>query len=262
MQAATEPTSSGTAREPVNVVILGATKGMGRSLARRMAERGDRLVLLGRDLTELDKSAADLAARSPEGDRPATALCDLEDPRTFAPALDAAEKHLGRVETVVLTAGVFAREDDLAGDAEAVARLLTVDFTHAVFFLEQVRHRLLAQGGGTLCAFSSVSGDRGRKPAVLYGAAKAGLSCYLEGLDHRHHGDGLRVVCVKPGFIKTGMTAGLPVPPFAGEPDQVAEDVLAAIDRGTPVVYTPSAWRWVMLVIRNLPRFVMRRLNV
>ena len=70
------------------------------------------------------------------------------------------------------------------------------------------------------------------------------------------------MVCVKPGFIKTGMTAGLPVPPFAGEPEQVAQDVLSAIDRGTPVVYTPAAWRWVMLVIRNLPRFVMRRLNV
>lgn len=246
----------------MKTLILGATKGMGRALARRMAERGDRLVLLGRDLSELDRSAADLAARSPAGERPATVFCDLEDPRTFGPALDAAEQHLGRVETVVLTAAVFAREDDLAGDPETAARLLTVNFTHTLFFLEQVRHRFLAQGGGTLCAFSSVSGDRGRKPAVLYGATKAGLSHYLEGLDHRHRLDGLRVVCVKPGFVKTGMTAGLPAPPFAGEPDQVARDVLAAIDRGVPVVYTPSAWRWVMLAIRNLPRFVMRRLNV
>jgi short-subunit dehydrogenase len=96
---------------------------------------------------------------------------------------------------------------------------------------------------------------------VLYGAAKAGLSRYLEGLDHRYHAQGLRVVCVKPGFVRTGMTAGLPEPPFAGDPEDVARLVLRAIDRGTPVVYAPGIWRWVMLVIRLLPRAVMRRVG-
>jgi short-subunit dehydrogenase len=123
------------------------------------------------------------------------------------------------------------------------------------------RRRLLAAGGGTLCVFSSVAGDRGRKPVVLYGAAKAGLSRYLEGLDHRHRASGLRVVCVKPGFVRTGMTAGLPEPPFAGEPEEVARRVERALDRGTPVVYVPGIWRWVMLVVRMLPRFVMRRVG-
>jgi short-subunit dehydrogenase len=94
---------------------------------------------------------------------------------------------------------------------------------------------------------------------VLYGAAKAGLARYLEGLDHRFHGQGLRVVTVKPGFVKTSMTEGLAPPPFAGEPERVARDVLRALDRGRPVVYTPPAWRWVMRVIRRLPRAVMRR---
>jgi NAD(P)-dependent dehydrogenase (short-subunit alcohol dehydrogenase family) len=107
--------------------------------------------------------------------------------------------------------------------------------------------------------FSSVAGDRGRKPVVLYGAAKAGLSRYLEALDHRHRADGLRVVTVKPGFVKTGMTAALDPPPFAGEPDAVAGRVLRAIDRGTPEVYAPLAWGAIMGVIRRLPRFVMRR---
>jgi NAD(P)-dependent dehydrogenase (short-subunit alcohol dehydrogenase family) len=123
------------------------------------------------------------------------------------------------------------------------------------------RERLLAGGGGTLCVFSSVAGERGRKPVLLYGAAKAGLTRYLEGLDHKFRRQGLRVVCVKPGFVKTGMTAELDPPPFAGEPDAAARRVLAAIRRGTPVVYVPGAWRWVMLVIRHLPRWVMRRVG-
>ena len=106
-----------------------------------------------------------------------------------------------------------------------------------------------------------MAGERGRKPVVLYGAAKAGLTRYLEGLDHKFRAAGLRTVCVKPGFVKTSMTDGLPPPPFAGEPDPVARRVLKAIDRGEPVVYAPFMWRWVMLVIRSLPRAVMRRIG-
>ena len=86
-------------------------------------------------------------------------------------------------------------------------------------FCEEARRRLLARGGGTLCVFSSVAGERGRKPVVLYGAAKAGLTRYLEGLDHKFRAQGLRTICVKPGFVRTGMTEGLKTPPFAGEPD-------------------------------------------
>jgi short-subunit dehydrogenase len=108
---------------------------------------------------------------------------------------------------------------------------------------------------------SSVAGDRGRKPVILYGATKAGLSRYLEGLDHKFRAQGLRVVTVKPGFVKTGMTAGLKPPPFAGEPQAVAKAIVRAIDKGTPVVYTPAIWRYVMLVIKFLPRAVMRRIG-
>ena len=84
-----------------------------------------------------------------------------------------------------------------------------------------------------------MAGERGRKPVILYGAAKAGLSRYLEGSDHKFHGRGLPVVCVKPGFVKTGMTAGLKPPPFAGTPEEVARQVLRAIERGRPTVYAP-----------------------
>jgi short-subunit dehydrogenase len=96
---------------------------------------------------------------------------------------------------------------------------------------------------------------------IIYGAAKAGLTRYLEGLDHKHCTDGLRVITVKPGFVKTSMTAGLEPPPFAGEPDAVAQRVLGAIDRGVPVVYAPAPWRLIMAVIRALPRAIMRRIN-
>lgn len=241
------------------VVILGATRGMGRALARRMAERGDRLFLLGRT-ADVERSARDLEVRGKEPSI-GTAICDLERPETFGPALDAARAALGGLDTVVVTGAMFAPQAELERDPELVRRLLVVDFAHTVLFCEEARKRLLASGGGTLCVFSSVAGERGRASIVLYGAAKAGLTRYLEGLDHRFRKENLRTVCVKPGFVKTSMTEGLPVPPFAGDPDRVAAQVLSAIDRGTPVVYTPPAWALVMLVIRWLPRFVMRRIQ-
>ena len=234
---------------------------MGRAVARLLAERGDAVFLLGRDADELARSAADLKARHPAGAEVAYAVCDLEEPAGFAAALDAADSALGGFDTVVLTAALFATQDALEADIELTRRLVTVDYANTVVFCEHARKRLLARGGGRLAVFSSVAGDRGRKPVAIYGSAKAGLSLYLEALDHKFHGAGLSVLCVKPGFVKTGMTAGLKAPPFAGEPEQVAKDVVRAMDRNKPVLYTPGMWAWVMLVIRWLPRFVMRKIG-
>jgi NAD(P)-dependent dehydrogenase (short-subunit alcohol dehydrogenase family) len=247
----------------VNAAILGATKGIGRAIARALVSRGDTVFLLGRDALELELTAADLAARAPKGGAIAgRAACDLEEVTTFAPALEAAAGALGRVDAIIVTAGLFAPQDRLEADIALLRRVLDVDFTATVLFCEEARRRLLAQaGGGTLCVLSSVAGERGRKPVVYYGAAKAGLSRYLEALDHKYRAAGLRTICVKPGFVKTGMTEGLKPPPFAGEPAAVARDVVRAIDAGKPVVYTPGIWALVMLVIRWLPRFVMRRIG-
>jgi decaprenylphospho-beta-D-erythro-pentofuranosid-2-ulose 2-reductase len=244
----------------VKVAILGATKGMGRALARELAMRGDAVCLLGRHADDLAKSAADLRVRAPKADIH-TAACDLEDHASHEPAIAQAEAALAGLDVVVVTAGMFATQDALEADPALLARVLAVDFTATVLFCEAARKRLLARGGGTLCVFSSVAGDRGRKPVVLYGAAKAGLTSYCEGLDHRFRAQGLRTICIKPGFVKTGMTAGLRPPPFAGEPDDVARAVVRAIDRGVPVAYVPGIWRLVMWVIRSLPRAVMRRVG-
>jgi len=245
----------------VNAALLGGTKGIGRALGRLLAEKGHEICLLGRDLDDLQRSANDLQIRSARGKSVPVAHCDLSRPETFGPALDQAAAKLQGLDCVIVTAAMFALQEKLESDRTLARELLTTNFAHTVLFCEEARERLLARGGGTLCVLSSVAGERGRKPVILYGAAKAGLSAYLEGLDHKFRSRGLKTITVKPGFVKTGITAGLSPPPFAGEPEGVAKDILAAIERGSPVVYTPAMWRWVMLVIRNLPRFVMRRIE-
>ena len=279
----------------MNTVLLGATRGMGQALSRHLVESGHNVFLLGRSSDALERSVADLKARRPldengvqqkDGDRNSdnadsnnvvdAAVCDLSDPKTFEPALAAAEKALGRIETVVVTAGQFGTQDDLEANPERAMAVLQTNFTYTILFCEAARKKLLAQPqvgrangqhqqddppGPRLVVFSSVAGDRGRKPVVLYGASKAGLSAYLEGLDHKYSSEGLQVITVKPGFVKTGMTEGLKPPPFAGEPMAVAKTVLQGIEKGSAVIYAPPVWRWIMMVIRCLPRAVMRRLG-
>jgi len=245
----------------MKAVVFGGTTGIGRAIARRLAERGEAVFLMGLDRDDLMRSAADLRARSPKQSEIGYAVCDLGQPEGFAAALDAADAALGGFDTVVVTAAMYATQDALETDIELTRRLVTVNYANTVVFCEHARKRLLARGGGRLVVFSSVAGDRGRKPVAIYGSSKAGLALYLEALDHRFHASGLSVTCVKPGFVKTRMTAGLKPPPFAGEPEQVAADVVRAMDRRKPVVYTPAIWALVMLVIRNVPRFVMRKIG-
>jgi decaprenylphospho-beta-D-erythro-pentofuranosid-2-ulose 2-reductase len=245
----------------MKAVILGATKGMGRAVARALVERGDEVFLLGREGADLTQSAKDLEQRGKQARSVGYASCDLEQPAGFTAALDAAEAGLPNFDCVLVVAGAFGTQELLENDPVFLQRLLSINFVGTVLFCEAARKRLLARGGGTLCVWSSVAGERGRKPVVLYGASKAGLSAYLEGLDHKFRAQGLRTITVKPGFVKTSATAGLKPPPFAGEPEGVARDVLRALDAGKPVLYTPGMWALVMFVIRLLPRFVMRRIG-
>ncbi len=247
----------------MKVVILGATSGIGRAVARCLAEQGAELFLLGRDLQELGRSAQDLDVRrgTPDSPKVGFGACDLEQPETFELALDAATQALGDFDTAILTAGAFATQDELAGDSGLARRLMDINFTNSVLFCESARKRLVARGGGRLVVLSSVAGVRGRKPVAIYGASKAGLSAYLEALDHTYHGAGLRVLDVRPGFVRTRMTANLTPPPFSGEPDGVARDIVRAMQREAPVLYTPRVWAGIMSVIRRMPRAAMRRVD-
>ncbi len=212
----------------------------------------------GRDADELSRSARDLRIRGAA--LPVEyAVCDLTAPGGFESALDRADAALDDFDAFVITAALFAKQDELEHDAARRRELVTVNFTNTVELCEAVRARLLSRGGGTLCVFSSVAGDRVRGPIATYATTKAALSAYLEGLDLRDRRQGLNVVTVKPGFVKTSMTEGEAPVLFAAEPEPVARAALAGIDRGRSVVYTPSIWRWIMFAVRLAPRALFRR---
>src|SRR5690606_35340204 len=126
-----------------------------RSLARQLGALGHELFLLGIDPEEMERSAADLQVRT--GKPVGTALCDMENCDTFAPALDLADAALGGLHTVIITAALFATQEQLEANIDLTRRLVNVNYATTVVLYEHVRRRLLARGGGRLVVFSSVA---------------------------------------------------------------------------------------------------------
>ncbi|HXV62513.1 MAG TPA: SDR family NAD(P)-dependent oxidoreductase, partial [Vicinamibacteria bacterium] len=143
----------------MRIALLGGTKGIGRAIARLVGEKGHDLCLMGRNAAELEASARDVETRSDPRRTVHVVRCDLLLPETFAPALDQAAEKLGGLDTVIVTAGLIRKQEELEADRNAARDLLTVNFAHTVLFCEEARERLLAAGGGTLCVLSSVAGE-------------------------------------------------------------------------------------------------------
>ena len=151
---------------------------------------------------------------------------------------------------------------DLAFGADDVDLAVQVNYVGSLSVGLRVASRMRAQGHGTLVALSSVAGERARASNFVYGSTKAGLDSFATGLGDALRGSGVRVMVVRPGFVRTSMTEGLAEAPLAVGPDDVAEAIVAGLKRGKETVYVPPTMRFVMSGLRHLPRSVFRRLPI
>lgn len=243
------------------VLVLGGTSGIGRALAAELAASGHDLIVAGRDAGEAEAIAADLRVRHGVT---ATALpFDLCDRDSHAAVVRRALEVAGDAPLgVVLSAGYLGEQRDAERNAEQLARILDTNFAAPVALLEGLAERLEARRAGWICIISSVAGDRGRQSNYLYGAAKAGLSAYAQGLRNRLFRAGVHVVLVKPGFVDTGMTFGRPGVRGAAAPERIAREIRQAIARKRDTVYLPNIWRPIMAVIRAIPEPIFKRLRL
>jgi short-subunit dehydrogenase len=178
----------------------------------------------------------------------------------FAAALLEAEGEA--LEGVVVAFGWMGDAGEARHDAAQAIRTLQVNLTAVVSLLTPLASHLERRGAGFVCVISSVAGDRGRQSNYLYGAAKGGLSVYLQGLRNRLFPAGVRVVTVKPGFVDTRMTFGLPGTHQVASPERIARGIVRALQRGADEVYLPGFWRPVMLAIRAVPERIFKRLKL
>lgn len=239
------------------VLIIGATSAIAEATARRYAARGAAIHLLGRQATRLETIAADLTTR---GGRSSIGVLDVNDSARHGEILDAAWAALGGVDVVLIAHGTLPDQAACNASVELSLREFATNGTSTIALCAAIVPRLTS--GATLAVISSVAGDRGRASNYLYGSAKAAVTAYLSGLGQRLRPEGINVLTIKPGFVDTPMTAAFKKGALWAKPDQIAKGIIGAVDKRRAVAYLPAFWWAIMLVIKNIPEFVFRRIKL
>jgi len=244
----------------MNVLIFGATSAIAHAVARRCADNQGRFVLVARDAAKLAANAADLTARG--ATVAATLVADLEDGVRHGEWVAVAVAALGTLDVVLIAHGTLPDQAQCEADAEAMGQAIDVNFGSAASIAMHVALQLERQRSGTLAVIASVAGDRGKRSNYVYGAAKAGLAVYLQGLRARLAPCGASVLTIKPGFVDTPMTAGFAKGALWASPERVAAAICRAIATRRAVIYVPWFWRPVMWAIRAIPERIFIRMRM
>ena len=242
------------------ILIVGATSAIAEATARLFAARGDVLCLVGRDAARLAVIAADLSVRGAV--RTATATLDVTDYTAHADVIALAERELGGLDTVLIAHGTLSDQAECEASVDALRREYDINALSVMALLTPIANRFAEQGFGSIAVISSVAGDRGRMSNYVYGSAKAAVSAFLSGLRQRLQKSGVNVLTIKPGFVDTPMTKDFPKGALWAKPEAIAQGIVKAIDKGRSVVYLPWFWSLIMLIIRNVPEFVFRRVRL
>ncbi|WP_126243776.1 SDR family oxidoreductase [Chitinophaga rhizosphaerae] len=237
------------------VLILGAGSDIAVALARRYAAAGFTLQLAGRNPEQLRPLEQDLRIRH----RIAVTVhafdaLDFTSHAGFYRALPAPP------DVVLCVFGYLGSQEKGQQDWQEASRILHTNFTGAVSILNIVAEDMAARGKGTIIGISSVAGDRGRMSNYLYGSAKAGFTAYLSGLRNRLWHSGAHVMTVEPGFVATQMTGHLALPALlTAQPGEVADDIFKAAEKKKNVLYTKWFWRYIMMIIKNIPEPIFKK---
>ena len=241
------------------VLILGATSAIARATAQAFAARGAELYLSSRDIEELSRIAADIRLRY--GVTVHHGAFDAEATETHEAFFQSVLTTMPGLSGVVLAFG-YLGDQQAARDFNIGEKVIASNFTGAASILSLCANHFEPLKQGFIIGISSVAGDRGRQSNYVYGAAKGALSLYLQGLRNRLYPSGVRVITVKPGFVDTAMTYGLPGLFLVASPQDIGERIARSLDRKQDVVYLPWFWRYIMLIIKHIPEPVFKRLKL
>jgi decaprenylphospho-beta-D-erythro-pentofuranosid-2-ulose 2-reductase len=242
------------------IIILGATSGIALEVQRQLARRGCELLLVARSPQRLADIQADLLVR---GSRQVlTYSAGLGTIQHHAAIFEFVRHTFPDFDTVLLAYGSMRDQEDSETSVDTLLEELQVNFVSAAAILTLFAADLERRRTGCLAAITSVAGDRGRRSNYVYGSSKGALSLFLQGLRSRLHSAGVRVITIKPGPIQTPMTDHMANSARFADPEQVARDIVRALERRAPdVLYTPKVWRYVMTAVRHIPEGIFKRLS-
>lgn len=240
-----------------SIVVFGAASAIAMEAEKLFAADGDTLLLVARDRRKLDALRQDLLTRGAA--RVELEEADLADCAAHEALLERIAAKLPEYDTVLVAYGSLADQAQCEARFEAAERELRLNFISVVSLLTPIANRFAAARRGTIAVIGSVAGDRGRRSNYIYGSAKGGLAVFLQGLRNRLYSCRVAVVTIKPGFVDTPMTAGLPKNRLFAAPAAAGRDVYRAIKRRADVAYVPWFWRWIMLIIVHVPECLFKR---
>jgi decaprenylphospho-beta-D-erythro-pentofuranosid-2-ulose 2-reductase len=242
---------------PQSVLLLGGTSDIALATAERWAARpGLRVVVAARPSEARDAAVARLSRLGVA----VTALdFDARDTGSHQAVVKSAAAEAD-IDVALVAFGVLGHAEDAWQSVDSAVQLAEVNYVGAVSCGVALAEQLRAQGHGTIVALSSVAGERVRRSNFVYGSTKAGMDGFYLGLGEAVRADGVRVVVVRPGFVRTKMTRGLADAPLAVDASEVAEAIADAVASGRELVWVPSALRYVMSGLRHVPRPIFRRL--
>lgn len=242
-----------------SLLVVGGTSDIGRAVAAAYAAMGWNITLAARDTEAAEQNAADIQIRS-EAKSVTVRQLDILETATFATFLNQLDE---LPDTVVCVVGMLGDQDRAQDDPDHAARMIRTNFEGPALLLEMLASRFTERGHGLIVGVSSVAGDRGRASNYVYGAGKAGLTAYLSGLRNRLARTDVNVATVKPGFVRTSMTAGMDlIGPLTAAPEAVAERIAALETKPVDVIYVLRAWRVVMFIIRAIPEAIFKKLSL
>jgi decaprenylphospho-beta-D-erythro-pentofuranosid-2-ulose 2-reductase len=239
-------------------LILGASSDIAVAIARKFANGGYDIQLAARNPSKLNALQSDLTIRY--GIRATVHAFDAEQPAQHPAFFDTLAP---KPDVTICVFGYLGAQQQAESDWKECERIIMVNYTGAVSILNIVAEHYASTGKGTITGISSVAGERGRMSNYFYGSAKAGFTAYLSGLRNRLYHKGAHVLTVQPGFVYTRMTEGMPLPkPLTATPELVATAVYDATLKKKNVIFVKWMWRWIMLIIRNIPESVFKKMKL
>ncbi|MHB8190763.1 MAG: SDR family NAD(P)-dependent oxidoreductase [Ferrimicrobium sp.] len=245
---------------PQHILVVGGNSEIAHHIVANLAEHSlETAVLLGPNLDNLQDAAtrlkhfADLQV--------ITTLGDLGDLDALPDAITHAAQLCPTLDCVLIAGAILGDQTMDEIDPRAVARSLTINSVGPAVALTVVVAIMERQGFGEILVLSSVAGEQVRRSNYLYGVGKAALDGFALALGDRTS-PAISVTVVRPGFVRTKMTAGRPAAPFATTPEAVSRDAVAALIARRQLVWSPKVMRAIMAVIRHLPRPLLRRLPI
>jgi decaprenylphospho-beta-D-erythro-pentofuranosid-2-ulose 2-reductase len=253
--SATPPGSAGR-----RVLVLGGTSEIAIAIVLELQRRAPREVaLLGRAPAALERTAQSLR----DAGCPQVISLELDALHLdrHGPVVREAIDRLGGADIVILAVGMLGERGGMPSEPARAAEVLQVNLLGGGSLLVHAAQGLRERGGGALVVLSSVAAERPRRANAVYGASKAGLDSLAQGLGDALREEGVRMLVVRPGFVHTRMTRGLAPAPLSTTPQAVADVVVDGLDSRAHTVWAPRALRWLMLLVRLLPRPLLRRLR-